>query len=886
MANLEGMVLVIKVPLACYSDKDKLTIVYNKQKHYENLPITPSCYIKEEFSEIGAERNARFDSYVDLYSKDPINVYKKDFKNTIDCALFFRKHKESGHVFALSYLEYLLIQHEHYFESFANTEPLTVMYFDIETWIEGNGRFSKAERDPITAIGYKINDEPTQVIDCYDDETKDFHIVVEFLKVIEKYDPDIVVGYNCLGVNGNGFDIPYIIKRAQAHGLNLTKLSRWGKSPVKENKQGGLDYKFYGRCIFDIFNFVLKDQSLSGIKNRKLETVSEWYGIKTFKWQDVYKINSANTVRTEKLREHVISDVDATASLFKIYFPVQTALANLMQIPLDTVVNSYASFIPKIFSGRHLMKNKIIPFESNEKRYSSSNLQAALIDIYKTGLHDNVWGIDATSFYPSIMRTFNISPDTVTLAAFLPKTDKPEFWSDDKIMWIKIPDNNFDKDILLKVDMTKTGFLKSEMDNFFDMRGKFKKAIVEQPELAPMFQSQSNAIKVIMNTVYGFNGLGKAWFGDLGTAIGITGLARWLLSTVIDYYKGNVIYFHTDGIYIDREPDLDGINKYVADVIHEHTNLPSRVSFELKGKYKGYFHKKGNYILKTEDGKLEIHGVSMKSSRAPKFYDTIIGQCSRCILDGWEVKQLIELAKNFYNLQGLTLEDFLQATKVTKLNGDLLEEEVTDVTSVYKNSGALQPTLMKRLKEVFNRDSQIGDQVDFFKRAEKNNFTINDINFDNFRKFLLSNNEIIKTFLTEAKILQAEIKDYDDEKLLEVANELCKLKTLCKSVDIKPEELNDNLKKLLIRANKPRSRLNINDRAILNRAILDSIGKDWVVNKMIEGGYVIKEEIKYINELDLDYYQTVAEKALTIFELDPESIKNKYGVDIGSKNEC
>jgi DNA polymerase elongation subunit (family B) len=1120
----------MKVPLVAYVNKDGLTIVSNKQKENVDLPSAPTCFIKKGFPNFTYQDFPTWEKYTDLATKEQIEVFRKTFRNPFECSKFYSEYKETKTVFALPYFEYVLVKNPDYFFQYPNNLTPTILTFDLEVFNRGDGRFPKAETEPIIAIGYKVNDGPTQVLDNYDEKTTDYNMINDFLHIIEDADPDIIVGYNCLGMTGDGFDIPYLITRAEKHGLNITRLSRWAAQPYRE-KSGKREYHFFGRCIFDVFNFVLKDQcydsetdvltdsgwkrfsnltkddkvatlntetdtleyqkpiklvayhhtgkmyqvkskgidmlvtpnhnlyvqcpvsefnkyqrkdgttsypkwelkkpnevigkrykvkkfaknwkgndithfdiptidrnamefnyknndkiimndwleflgyylsegscyhskdnglyninisqsmkkdgnvekiracihrmgfktsyyhdktgrnsgninfkskqlyqylsqfgncfskfipqeflqldrsylqilfdalmlgdgcvsrknrngyystakyttvsvifadqvqelalklgyaatiiketsknlkpiyrvqiltkqkmpivnqnrkhdmwvdyngmvyccevsnhimmvrrngyayfsgnSLHGIKNRKLATVAEWYKIPTYKCEDVYTKNSQALLHTDTLRKHVSSDVEATAALAKIYILVQQSLAEMLGIPFENVVNSYASFIPKIFQARHLFALKICPFESNATRYNDTKFEAALTKMERHGLHKELWGIDAASFYPSLMRTFNLSPDTVKLVSYLEKQPDYSFMYDKKNLWVRIPDENFQKDVLLKIDVSKDGFLRREMDNFFDMRGKFKKAMKDCDDtLKISLKSQSDAVKVIMNSIFGINGLNTTWLGDMGVAIGIAGLARWVLGSVLKYYGEHVIAYDTDGIYIDCEPDLEGINKWVAELIESRTGVKSRVNFELKGKFSGYFHKTKNYVLRDEKGKFELHGVSMKSSRAPKFYDEIINMMSRRIIECENEAGIIELAKSFYALNQFELSEFMQRTRVTKLNANLIpKNKHVEPGSVYKNANALQPSLMKRALDLFGKELMVGDTIEYFK------------------------------------------------------------------------------------------------------------GKD---------GYILKEEVTNISQLDLEYYRTVANKALTIFEMDPVTLEKTKNIPIDS----
>lgn len=713
----------MKVPLACYINPNNINIICNKKKISAKFPFYPTCYIKKGAQFLERGDDPVWKDYTDLWSKEKIKVYEKIFYDTTKCYKFFKENRDSGFIFSLSYFEQILIIKPDYFFSYPNTDTLTKLTFDIEVLTKGGGQFPQASKDPIIAIGYKVNDEPVKVIDCYDEKRKDYFITEEFLKVFDGIDSDLVIGYNLVGISGEGFDIPYLIERARKNRLNVNRLSRWGADPIIQRGEKEI-YKFYGRCIFDVYNMVLKDDSLFGIKNRKLETVAKWYKIPIYKIPDFYTGSNKKYIQTEELRKHVSSDVNAAYELFKIYFPIQKTLAEMMGIPLDKVVNSYASFIPKIFNGKYLMKLKMIPFQSNAKRYQDTRFQAALTNLERPGLHHEVYGIDIASFYPSLMVSFNLSPESVQIIGIRNLTNDFIFKSDGETLWLQVPDNNFHYNLLLKIDLKNESFTKKEISKFFNIRNELKEKMkIAEGVQHKIFKSQSDAMKVLSNSIYGNNALVTTWLGDMGVAIAIVGLARWILGKVLKHLGNNVISFDTDGIYVRKKVDIDKINKFVTDLIYENAKVKSYIKFEDKGKYSGYFYKTKNYILKKEDGTFERHGVSMKSSRAPIFYDEIISLVAEAMLNGTEEKDLIKLSNTLYTLSQFDLSDFVQRTRMSKIYPKLAKEltekakgEKIYIGDVYKNPNALQPALMRRAREKFNRKLKVGDSIEYFKK--------------------------------------------------------------------------------------------------------------------------------------------------------------------------
>lgn len=848
----------LNIPLMTYSEGSKLNIIYNKKKIIQDLPYKHKLYIK---TPKGVNKT------IDLFTKDVVNVELKEFTNTAD-TYKEAKYTSEPH-FILPYVEQMFVQNVDYFKQYPQTDDLTILTFDIETYNRGNGRFPKAETEPITIISYKINDNETEVINLYNDKDTDKLILEEFLKVFEKYDPDVVVGYNMLLDKTNGFDLPYIIQRCLIHKLNTNPFSRFNQSCWRKNQEGNFEYFLKDRCVFDVYNMTQADQSLSGITNLKLETVADWYKIETFKWEDIYKKESSQVLKDPRLIQHVKSDVDATYKLFKIYFRIKTALSELMSIPFDNIVNCYSSFVPKIFLGREMFKRHLTPFENNEARYQSTNIQAALIDVWKAGYKKYIYAIDAASFYPSVMRTFNLGPDTVKFLGFKDKTDLPVFNNQPDYLELEMPDNNFNKNFHMIINKKKVSSLKSNMDGMFSLRGEFKYKAqqTENEEEKSKLESQSSSIKVIMNTIYGALTNKYSLYGDLASAVCIVGFARWILSSVINRYKENVIYFHTDSMFADCKIDLEECNKFVKELVETKTGMENKIVFEEKGEFSGYFYKKGNYILKKSNGKIEYHGVSMKSSRTSKYVKDIINEIGRQILNDIPKEQIIEYVKESYTLNSLKLEDFLQTSKITKYNNELLDEKKEeDSELIYKNPNALNPALMSRMKELYNTEIIPGDSIDYYKIKTQYKLTKKDLNFDLFRKNIYNNkNKILYSIYLNSYL------NLDNSELINRINLLLSDKTLPLCVNIDPQLItNETYREIFIK--KTIKRHSLETICVLNRMLFDIIFEEEILNKYKIGGYVLANEVSSKEELDMEYYRDNLRKSLEMFDLDPYSL--------------
>lgn len=879
----------LSVPLMVYVDNDYLCIVRNKQKEKIKFPTPHKVYIKNPKG---------YNKGIDLFTKELINLNVKHFNNIKDTRKYVLEH-ENEIKFVLPYTEQLFIQEPDLILKYPQDKDLDILTFDIETYNRANGKFPNSQTEPITIISYKLNNQETQVINLYDKEnSSDKAILQEFIKVFKEFDPDVVVGYNCYhktqeGVEG--FDLPYIIDRCIINELPTDWLSRFGQNCYYKTDEG-IKYNIKDRCIYDVYMMADKDQGLSGIYNLKLETVAEWFKIPTFKWNDIYEKESSYVLDDPRLIDHVKSDVDATYALFKIYFEVSTGMADFMKLPLDSVANSYSSFIPKMFMGRGMYKEHLVPFNNNEERYKNCNIQAAKIGMLKRGYHPFIHAVDAASFYPSCMRTFNLGPDTVKFIGFkeytgknpenficeTPYSDKEALYIEKPIfknlgdrLYVEIPDANFQKNICVEIDKTKVSYLKENMEEFRKKRATYKYEAEKDDiseEKRTKLLSESSAIKVIMNSTYGFLSNSYAKYGDLASGICIVGFARWILTSLINQYKDHVIYFHTDSMFVDCELNLDEVNKFVKDLVESNTGLENLVIFEEKGKFSGYFHKMGNYLLKKiGKDKIEYHGVTMKSSKSPKYARKAINELGKMILDGVSREDQIKYVMNTYTLNDVPLEDFIQTIKITKM----IEG---DDDKVYKNLNAITPALMARAKKLYDKTLKPGDSIDYYKSKYSYKVSKQNIDLDTFRKIIYDKSVSERIIYS---ILLNEYIKLEDKELLNAINKLFLDKKLITCINIDSNLIeNEEYKKLYEK--KSVSWKNIETTANLNRMLFDIIFKDIIKKKFTIGGYVLAEEIKSKEDLDMEYYRDFLKKGFEIYDLDPITLSKTDNIPLES----
>ena len=705
----------MRVPLVVKAYGDSLIITVNKKALRKELPFKPYIIAEKPNQHLkSAEIKA-----IRIPDNQEVTMYKME-ADTIQINDDKAKQllTEGCLINKLPYLEQLYVDIPDYLLKFPNTDELDILYLDIEVLTKGDGIFPRAQDRPIIAIGCKHNNNPVQIFDNYS-RNNDEELLRDFLNYYRQIDPDVIVTYN-----GHSFDMPYIIDRMIKHDLEINQLGRYGKLRYKEGQD---DIEFNGRVHLDCIIPARKDQSLFGIKSRGLKSVSAWYGFKALTLGDEVE-NTQRLIGTQQLRDYLISDVEATKVVSDVYLPNAIALAELIQVPLGSIVGCFPSFIPKIICARHCKRLNLVPLDNNKERYGftkedddgkptgeiepgrlytlGSRFQGAIVEARKFGYINNLTKVDFSSMYPSAIRSWNLGPDTTRITDIKDFTGEYKFYRQGKNMILNIPDENFNKDIEVTVDMSKTGFLKAEIEKLAAERKRLKDLMKEAKTKAETdaYDSRQIAVKVILNSLFGYMGSAYANYSDMATGLTITGMCRWTSKFVSSILSDSIVNIDTDGFIVDSVQNVEELNTKIADYIKENQGVTSYMVLEEEPLIDGYFYKMKNYAVRmVKKGKTIImkHGVAFKSSKQAGVCDTILDTICQMTLDKTVTDEFIK-AQELKNLKQYPLNAFkFRVTFSKNLDG-------------YKNGMSLHRAIGLQVEERLKTKVEEGLQVDYF----------------------------------------------------------------------------------------------------------------------------------------------------------------------------
>lgn len=601
---------------------------------------------------------------------------------------------------------------------------INIAYLDIEVYTDGTFPEPMQAKFPINAISFRIHGTTFAFGLTYGDVTyksKKDDVIVHlfdneedllkaFIDLWRRSDIDIISGWN-----SNSFDIPYICRRIEnvISPNYARKLSPFGKiySTERKNDFGNkeLQYKIFGISQMDYLAIYKKF---------------------TFKNRESYKLDFIAQVELKERKEDV-SDFDNLFDLYERDFELfmdynikDTELVErldnrlkLMEIALTLAYFSKVNY-EDVFSPmryweniiqNYLYENLIVTPIDKEVKKKDKKFEGAYVKNPIVGKHDYMVSFDFASLYPYIIRTFNISPETII--------DMREDVNISSILNKSIDmSDEYDHNVTVAANgarFTKkyTGFIPTLIRKVLDMRVEYKKEMIKTKQKIEELKSSNGSkseiaeldkkavalhnmqivAKVAANSFYGICGLQYFRFFDtrIAEAVTLSGQAvnRFVEQSVNKYLnnllgtvdKDYTVYMDTDSCYFD----LSGlVNKFVPnkskaeqyefvkkvgyskltdhinesiDVFNAYLNVHEAVlNMKMEAVGSGVFIAKKKYIMSIvhmegvdySTPELKMTGVEAVKSSTPAPARKALTDCAEIILNGTE-DQLIEYVSDF-----------------------------------------------------------------------------------------------------------------------------------------------------------------------------------------------------------------------------------------------
>jgi len=641
----------------------------------------------------------------------------------------------------------------HFFPEGVDIYP---MFVDIET------TSLNPENGEVLSIQIAYPDTPydEEIFLVQDAEHTEKDIILSFIELCNASPsgrkPDI-----CINYNGVRFDIPYLHSRAKTKQvltqwatISRTKEKIYTQSwLVNKNKDEMAEVANGFRC-YDMYALAKADLKLAKLPSRTQKNVALFYGC-----QDVFDLDKSEKIKMKDLLEqdrprfekYARSDIKQLKYLWEIYSMRTIAEANLLLVPFMTAYAMSSGQKSYIALYREARKTGYFGLSMNQDRYyelfDKGKYQGAIVGSWAHGYYDKIIYVDAKSMYPSIMESFNLSPDRYILLEQI----KFEDWTDGdpniiraegppEAKIIYIPDDNFRVIFKFQVDVITTGYMRRVIQYFNKIRDDYKQLMKkyakddteEGRNNTLQYDSMQMAAKVINNTYYGINGNKYYEIGDLPQAIFVTAMGRWCMIELIKYFGGTIDYPTNNGSYGDRvlEVDTDGlllniegltesidqINGHIRKRIMDVFSIPEdQLTFlmEFEGAGSIYIYKQKNYILNADEnkGKLTIKGSAFVGYDKAPIIKKAVEIMANCVMfNKMPYQEAVDLCRNM----NTSMEEF-RYTKTLKRNPDKyrgfesLSNYVMDIDSTYGTKKALTEMKTRALDWVRIRTSKDPD---------------------------------------------------------------------------------------------------------------------------------------------------------------------------------
>lgn len=630
---------------------------------------------------------------------------------------------------------------------------------DIETTAEQGSIDAKQANEEILLI--TIQDYKTKLVFTWGSrpftEIVENHIYYEckneadllsrFLDFWENNYPDVVSGYNC-----TLFDIPYIIHRiVKNFGEDEVKrLSIWKRITSRTYESNGreeLEYNLFGISVLDYLQ-LFKKFAFINVENYRLNTVAEEVlNEKKLEHEQYETFRDFYTQDFNLFVKYNIQDCKLISRFEKKLCLIQLAftLAYQAKVNLEDVYYQGRMWDGIIYN---FLKSENIVIPSKKKTEErTEKFKGAFVKEPQIGKFKWVCSFDLASLYPSLIRTYNISPETLVL-------ERNDYVSIDKILKgnFKLKDEHSSYTICPNGSMYRKdvqGFLPRIMEKMFSERSVYKKKMLQSQslnEISPsekleeeisMYKNYQQALKICLNSAFGSLGNEYFRFYDIRNAEAITYsgqvVIQWIeerLNAFLNKMAGTqdidmVIAGDTDSTFLKFEPIVnkvfEGKNASEEEIINFLTEVSDGLMQKLIDKsfgelckvtnaYQNCLHmkrekicssalwrKKKNYILNVWDNegvrysspRIKISGIEAVKTSTPAYCRNVIKKAIEIIMNGEEdelIQYVKQVREEFFNL---AVEEVSFPKGITDMNKFHSQSEIYRKSTPIHCRGAL-----------------------------------------------------------------------------------------------------------------------------------------------------------------------------------------------------
>ena len=505
--------------------------------------------------------------------------------------------------------------------------------------------------------------------------------------------------------NGDSFDLPYLRNRALKLGMREEEI------PIEWRP--GADYARLTNALhLDLYKF---------FTNRSMRVYA--FGNKYREGRSLDEIASAllgeGKVKLEKhvselsyaeLAEYSLRDAELTYKLTafsdELVLKLVVLMMRISKLGLEDLTrHNISSWIRSMLFFEHRRRGYLIPNEEDIERTKGQTDTRAVIKGKKylgavvisplTGIFFDVFVVDFASLYPSVIKRWNLSYETVRCPHEECSANKIPGLSH----WV----------------CTKRRGIMSEIVGFLrDFRVYIYKKLAkseQDPVKRGHYDAVQSALKVFINASYGVFGAESFPLYCPPVAEATTALGRYFLVQTLKKALElgiTVLYGDTDSLFLWNPPP-DKLEELVGWVSR---SLQADLEVDKRYKWIAFSGRKKNYVGVLEDGGIDAKGIVGKKRNTPEFIKSLVMQTIDLLSKANDLHQL-DSAIN--HLKKITYDYYIRLKRrEIPLDELVFKVTLTKPLSSYVKNTPQHVKAARQLQRVGER-VEVGDIISFVK---------------------------------------------------------------------------------------------------------------------------------------------------------------------------
>lgn len=575
--------------------------------------------------------------------------------------------------------------------------------------------------------------------------------------------------------NGDDFDLPYINQRSKVLGMDQSK------NPIvynvaDKNKKTNNSFAYRkdpanlkNGIHLDLYRMFSNKSLHTYAFNRKYEQFKLDIVAKAFLNEGKVEHGKMSEMSMIEMATYCLKDAEITMKLTQfndnMVMKLLFTIARITKATLEDICRyGMSNWVRSMLYFEHRKQNFLIP-NKDELQLKTSDPEAIKlyqdygnnsIDIAKKyeggfvmeptpGAHFNVVVLDFASLYPSIIKTRNLSYETINCTHEDCKNNN------------KVPETtNWYCNKIQGMTSLIIGTLRDLRVEYFKKLSKDKSLTEEERDL---YDAITQSQKVILNGSYGVIGQSSFQLFCLPVAESVTAIGRNIIKSTKKYAEEQlglkVLYGDTDSVFILAPTDekVDRLIKFTKSNYH--------IDLEVDKKYKFIIFSalKKNYFGILDNGKIETKGLSAKKSHIPEYIKKCYNEVTNILKDANTPLQLETSKDSITELVQKYIKDLKSGNYEMKdlafhikLRGTLEDygEEVEEVDDIFGNTQKVRkgvPEHIRISEELKQQGVEIskGDYISFIK-CKTRAMTI-----DKAKKDMIDIDKYLTTFETALK---------------------------------------------------------------------------------------------------------------------------------------